>query len=129
MEKTLKEMLAELEKAYAGIAEVEAKESELTETQLENARYFYDQWINDLLVDLLDTGRVAIISNGWSDEFIGGYEATYKGKNERVDIDSYSGKGIRATLNYRRPNEVSVIAETEDEAIKKLLDVDELIHF
>ena len=90
----------------------------------------YDQWANDIYVELLATNKVAILNEPWTDcpdDNDAVYEAWYKDQYDPQIIVEYKPSVVRAILNYRRNGEVIIEASTEEEALKKLLDVEKII--
>ena len=112
------------------LAEVNARRNEICDENSPEMD-FYDQWANDICVDLLATEKVAILHETWPESDTTecrSYLAWYKDSADVQVIVNYLENDVCAILNYRRPNEVSFNAPTEEEAIKKLLNVEKVVY-
>ena len=130
----MKEMINELKEVMEKREKLMALEDKISSEDFDASMSFYDQWVNDVMTDLVKTDKVAILFDGWLEDSETDYAsstwyATYKDKNDVLVVVNYLKSGnIRATLNYRLPDETSIVASSEDEAIKKLLGVDEVVY-
>ena len=109
----------------------------------ELANQIWDQFFNNLqdiidtvdanqkaLENLVEKKKVAYLHHRWSDKYGVTSLAEYRDQSYvRVVTRNLENGHVCAILNYRHDNEISVEAPTEEEAIKKLLNVDELMYF